>query len=55
MVSIGIPERKEKKIISNKEEVYREQEYLYRPFDFRWVYYQPNLIEIGRGGASKKL
>jgi len=28
-------------------------EYLYRPFDRRWLLYQPNLIEIGRGGASK--
>ncbi len=27
--------------------------YFYRPFDQRWVLYQPNLIEIGRGGASK--
>jgi hypothetical protein len=27
--------------------------YLYRPLDWRWLYYQPNLIEIGRGGASK--
>jgi predicted helicase len=29
--------------------------YLYRPFDVRWIFYQPNLIEIGRGGASKDL
>ena len=29
--------------------------FLYRPFDKRWIYYQPNLIEIGRGGASKGL
>ncbi len=27
----------------------------YRPFDTRWIYYQPNLIEIGRGGASKEI
>ncbi len=27
--------------------------YLYRPFDKRWMLYQPNLIEIGRGGAGK--
>jgi len=27
--------------------------YYYRPFDKRWVLYQPNLIEIKRGGASK--
>ena len=27
--------------------------YLHRPFDKRWAFYQPNLIEIGRGGASK--
>jgi predicted helicase len=29
--------------------------YSYRPFDIRWIYYQPNLIEIGRGGASKEI
>jgi predicted helicase len=29
--------------------------YLYRPFDKRWLLYQPNLIEIKRGGASKYL
>jgi len=29
--------------------------YSYRPFDIRWIFYQPNLIEIGRGGASKEL
>jgi len=29
--------------------------YSYRPFDSRWIYYQPNLIEIGRGGASKEI
>lgn len=27
--------------------------YLYRPFNTRWICYQPNLMEIGRGGASK--
>ena len=27
--------------------------YCYRPFRRRWVLFQPNLIEIGRGGASK--
>ena len=27
----------------------------YRPFDTRWIYYQPNLIEIRRGGASKEI
>jgi type I restriction-modification system DNA methylase subunit len=29
--------------------------YLYRPFDVRWIFYQPNLIEIHRGGASKEI
>ncbi len=29
--------------------------YSYRPFDVRWIFYQPNLIEIGRGGASKEI
>ncbi|MBL1121398.1 MAG: DNA methyltransferase [Ignavibacteriae bacterium] len=48
-------EREKNKIISNKEQRFREHSYLYRPFDNRWVYYQPNLIEIGRGGASKKI
>ncbi|HYO50347.1 MAG TPA: type ISP restriction/modification enzyme, partial [Chloroflexia bacterium] len=24
----------------------------YRPFDWRYIYYQPELMEIGRGGAS---
>ncbi len=27
----------------------------YRPFDPRWIWYQVNLIQIGRGGASRKL
>ena len=27
--------------------------YLYRPFDTQWILYQANLMEIGRGGASK--
>jgi len=27
--------------------------YCYRPFDIRWLLYQPDLMEIGRGGASK--
>ncbi|MDO8438416.1 MAG: type ISP restriction/modification enzyme [Nitrosomonadaceae bacterium] len=26
---------------------------LYRPFDWRTIYYEPSLMEIGRGGASK--
>lgn len=29
--------------------------YSYRPFDTRFIFYQPNLIEIGRGGASKEI
>jgi len=27
----------------------------YRPFDWRTIYYEPALMEIGRGGASKKV
>lgn len=27
----------------------------YRPFDWRHIYYEPSLMEIGRGGASKKV
>ena len=27
----------------------------YRPFDERWIWYQADLIQIGRGGASPKL
>jgi predicted helicase len=48
-------EREREKIISNKEKLYKEHKYLYRPLDIRWIYYQPNLIEIKRGGASKKI
>jgi hypothetical protein len=29
--------------------------YAYRPFDERWIFYEPDLIEIGRGGASKSI
>lgn len=47
--------REKEKLLSNKEKYYCEHLYLYRPFDNRWIYYQPNLIEIGRGGASKKI
>ncbi len=47
--------REKEKLLTNKETNYREHQYLYRPFDNRWIYYQPNLIEIGRGGASKKI
>jgi len=47
--------REKEKLLSNKDSNYHERPYLYRPFDNRWVYYQPNLIEIGRGGASKKV
>ncbi|HEU0026162.1 MAG TPA: type ISP restriction/modification enzyme [Ktedonobacterales bacterium] len=25
----------------------------YRPFDWRYIYYEPDLMEIGRGGASR--
>ena len=28
---------------------------LYRPFDVRWLMYQQNLIEIGRGGSAIKI
>ena len=28
---------------------------LYRPFDVRWIHYQQNLIEIGRGGSGIKV
>jgi predicted helicase len=28
---------------------------LYRPFCYRWIWYQKNLIQIGRGGASPGL
>ncbi|MBZ0284359.1 MAG: hypothetical protein K8L97_26705 [Anaerolineae bacterium] len=27
----------------------------YRPFDWRYIYYEPDLMEIGRGGASRKV
>lgn len=47
--------REKEKILTNKVKEYKEHAYLYRPFDNRWIYYQPNLIEIGRGGASKRI
>ncbi len=47
--------REKEKLLTNKEKNYKEYGYLYRPFDDRWIYYQPNLIEIGRGGANKKI
>ena len=27
----------------------------YRPFDWRYIYYEPDLMEIGRGGASRQV
>ncbi len=44
---------RERQKIRNEEWRQEITEYLYRPFDRRWLLYQPNLIEIGRGGASK--
>jgi len=47
---------REREKVRNNENWYNQFfEYLYRPFDVRWIYYQPNLIEIGRGGASKEI
>src|SRR3989304_8702059 len=48
-------EREKGKLLNNNDKDYREYVYMYRPFDYRWIWYQPNLIEIGRGGASKKV
>ncbi|MBA7676105.1 hypothetical protein ES703_84346 [subsurface metagenome] len=45
--------REREKVRSNKNWINQFFKYAYRPFDTRWIYYQPNLIEIGRGGASK--
>jgi predicted helicase len=47
--------REREKIRNNKNWKNQFFSYSYRPFDIRWIYYQPNLIEIGRGGASKSL
>ena len=44
---------RERQKIRNEDWRQEITEYLYRPFDRRWLLYQPNLIEIGRGGASK--
>jgi type I restriction-modification system DNA methylase subunit len=48
-------EREQKKVIDNQNPNYKKYDYLYRPFDIRKIYYQPNLIQIGRGGASEKV
>jgi predicted helicase len=47
--------REREKVRSNPNYKTQFLPYLYRPFDVRWIFYQPNLIEIGRGGASKDL
>jgi len=46
--------RERKKVQAVKEEDMVKR-ILYRPFDVRWIWYQPNLIQIGRGGASPTL
>lgn len=45
-------ERQKVREVNWKESIYK---YSYRPFDTRVILYQTNLIEIGRGGASKFL
>jgi predicted helicase len=47
--------REREKVRNNSNYKTQFRPYLYRPFDVRWIFYQPNLIEIGRGGASKDL
>jgi len=48
-------QREREKVRNNQDYKTQFLPYLYRPFDLRWIFYQPNLIEIGRGGASKDL
>jgi len=45
--------RRERDKIKDSKWTEHTTKYFYRPFDTRWILYQPNLIEIGRGGASK--
>ena len=47
--------REREKVRSNENWEHQFYRFSYRPFDKRWIYYQPNLIEIGRGGASKEI
>lgn len=47
--------REIKKYVTNRNKAYKVYDYTYRPFDIRKIYYQPNLIQIGRGGASEKV
>ncbi len=47
--------REREKLLSNTNIDFGIKKYLYRPFDFKYIYYQPNLIEIGRGGSSRKV
>jgi predicted helicase len=47
--------RERDKVRSNPDYKTQFLPYLYRPFDVRWIFYQPNLIEIHRGGASKEI
>jgi predicted helicase len=47
--------REREKIRNNTNWINQFFSYSYRPFDMRWIFYQPNLIEIGRGGASKEI
>ncbi|MBI5100537.1 MAG: N-6 DNA methylase [Nitrospirae bacterium] len=46
-------ERERGKVRNNDNWRSQFYKFAYRPFDMRWIFYQPNLIEIGRGGASK--
>lgn len=47
--------RERAKYLSNTDKQYGVYDYAYRPFDTRKIYYQPNLIQIGRGGANEKV
>jgi len=47
--------REREKVRNNENWQGQFYKFSYRPFDIRWIYYQPNLIEIGRGGASKEI
>lgn len=47
--------RERSKYLANSNTSYKVYDYAYRPFDIRKLYYQPNLIQIGRGGASEKV
>ncbi len=44
---------RERRIVQNSQWQENIIDVYYRPFDWRFIYYEPRLMEIGRGGASR--